>query len=82
MNELSWIAPILLVIWVILIGMRVGAYLDNRAKKNGPKAVEIPQKVCPLHAWKWMEQPGIEPITYYMWCQRCGKTPRQVSEGN
>lgn len=80
MQQLSWIAPILLVIWVMLIGIRIGAYLDRKNKKDIPKIPIMPEKFCPPHRWKWIEQPGMEN-TYFMRCLRCKKTPRQISDG-
>ena len=78
MNILSVILPVIFIIWVLLIAARVGAVMDKRLKKDVLK-VEVPKKVCPLHAWEWLEQPGLDN-TWYMKCNICGKTPRQVGE--
>ena len=63
----------------MIIAIRVGAYLDAKAKRDGIKIETIPEKACPPHRWKWEEQPGMENVSY-MWCLTCRKTPRQVSE--
>lgn len=78
MQEYSYIIPVLIIIWVILLGMRIGSYLDKNANKNYPKVV--PEKACPPHSWDWEEQPGMENVCY-MWCKRCQKTPRQITDG-
>lgn len=81
MEQYSYLFPIMFIIWILLIAIRIGMYLDSKAKKSVVTPLEVPQKVCPMHDWKWTEQPGMENVVY-MWCQRCKKTPRQVSEGN
>jgi hypothetical protein len=64
------------VVWLIILFIKIGAYLDKKVAKT--EAVAVPKKVCPLHDWVYMEQPGMEVETYYLLCQRCGKTPSQV----
>jgi len=79
MQEYAFIIPVIVVIWVMLIGIRIGAYLDKKAGKNEYKPVVV-EKACPPHKWRYLEQPGFEN-TYYMKCQLCHKTPREISEG-
>jgi hypothetical protein len=80
MQQLWVVLPFLLIIWTMLIAFRIGAYLDAKARKNSPKPVEVPEKTCPLHDWKWIEQPGLEDQNVvYMLCQRCKKTPKEIS---
>ena len=80
MQQLAIIVPIVLVIWVIIVGIRIGTYMEEQAKKDGPKMPAVPEKACPPHSWNWYDQPGMEKVSY-LWCKRCKKTPRQVSEG-
>lgn len=82
MQQYSFLFPALFIIWIVLVAARIGAYLDAKAKKEGLLPAIIPQKVCPMHDWKWVEQPGMEQETFYIKCQRCKKTPSQISEGN
>ena len=80
MQQYAVLIPGLIIIWVLIIAIRVGAYMDAKARLENPKPIVIPEKACPPHSWRWEEQPGMEGVSY-MWCLRCGKTPRQVSEG-
>ena len=66
------IFPILIIIWVFIIALKVGAYLDKKSK-NGSKLV-IQEKFCPPHKWLWEEQIGMEG-TFYIRCQRCRRLP-------
>jgi hypothetical protein len=74
MEQYAFIVPVIVVIWVMILGIRVGAYLDAKAKKSSPEIIIIPEKFCPPHRWKWEEQPGMEN-TCFMRCQRCRRLP-------
>ena len=62
-----------MIIWLMLIGIRIGAYLDKKNNKNVPNLVV--EKACPPHKWAWEDQPGVEPATYFIRCQRCKRLP-------
>lgn len=81
MQQYSFLLPALFIVWIVLIAARIGAYMDAKHRKNNPEPFKVPEKSCPPHLWRWEEQPGMEN-TNYLWCLTCGKTPRQVSEGN
>lgn len=72
----------IIVIWIILIGLRVGSYLDSKIdKKVDIKAAEQPikEKRCPAHKWRWEEQIGMEG-TFCIRCQWCRKLPGWMDE--
>lgn len=79
MQEYAPMVGFIAVVWLLLLAIRIGAYLDKKAGRNEFKPV-VPEKACPPHSWRWLDQPGMEN-TYYMKCQRCKKTPREVGEG-
>jgi hypothetical protein len=69
-NKDIYIIGVIVVIWIFIVGARIGAYFDSKIEKE----VILPKKVCPLHDWEWEEQVGI-PGTYYVRCKRCRKLP-------
>lgn len=80
MNQYVLVIPIIVIIWVLLLSLRIGAHMDSQIDKDNPRPViEVPKKVCPLHDWRWLDQPGMEDVSY-MICLTCKKTPRQVGE--
>ncbi len=78
MEQYAFLIPALVIIWVFIIAIQVGSYLDRHAKPES-EIMEVPEKACPPHRWKWLDQPGMEN-TQYMICLWCNKTPRQISE--
>lgn len=78
MQQYDFLIPVLVIIWIMLIGIRLGSYLDKKYGKYSLNST-IPEKVCPPHKWRWEEQPGLDN-TWFMRCQRCMKTPREVGE--
>lgn len=77
MDKYTLVIPIIIIIWVLLLSLRIGAHMDSKIDKDNPKPVV--EKRCPAHSWRWLEQPGMED-TQYMICLTCKKTPRQVGE--
>lgn len=77
MHLLIAFAPVIIVIWIMLIGIRISAHMEKKYRESNPV---IPEKACPPHKWRWEEQPGMEN-TCFIRCQRCMRMPRQVSEG-
>lgn len=78
MSQYAFLIPGIVVIWVFLLAFRIGAYMDSKVDGDNPPS--IPEKNCPPHRWRWLDQPGMEN-TQYMICLTCKKTPRQVGEG-
>ena len=78
MQQLAFLIPVLVVIWVMIIGIRFANYMEKKYGMNNP--MPVLEKACPPHMWRWEEQPGMEN-TNFIRCQRCMRTPGQVSEG-
>lgn len=74
MQQLAFILPIIVVIWVMILAIRIGMYLDKKAGRNLYNPVVI-EKVCPPHKWDWVKQPGIEEAIFYIRCQKCRRLP-------
>jgi hypothetical protein len=65
---------IIFISWVLILAIKIGTYLDKKARKDYPKHV-VSEKACPPHRWAWEEQIGIDPPVYYIRCQRCRRLP-------
>jgi len=60
------------VFWLLLlfgILVRIAAY-----RKAGDAPLPVQVKKCPLHSWEYLEQPGMEGVTY-MQCKDCKMIP-------
>lgn len=79
MQQYSSVITVIVFTWVLILALRIGIWLNERAPENKYVPVE-PTKACPPHSWRWEEQPGMEN-TNFIRCQRCMRTPGQVSEG-
>lgn len=65
----DWLIGIL-ELWGIFIFISILAYLMKKTEEPKKPA----EKQCPPHAWKWLEQPGVQG-TWYIQCQRCKMFP-------
>ncbi len=73
MQQLAFLIPVLVVIWVMIIGIRFANYMEKKYGMN--TTMPVPEKRCPAHKWAWEEQPGVEPKTHFIRCQWCGRLP-------
>lgn len=73
MQEYSYLIPVIIAVWVFLLTIRIGAYLDKKAEKSEFKPIPV-EKICPPHKWLWEEQIGMEG-TFYIRCQVCRRLP-------
>lgn len=63
---------VIIIIWVGILGVLIGNYLDAKVAKVEDKPIE---KACPPHMWDWEQQLGAEEEVFYIRCKRCRRLP-------